>query len=261
MEKISVNTSYQFLLVKDLRLGNYQRKLDMPKVKKMADEFDETLLGTISVSKRNGQYFVIDGQHRVILAKTKGLRGLMALIYEGFSYEEEAILFNRLNNANGEQKRLRKTDIFRASVEAKDVVAIDIKNIVESVGFRISETSAANTIAAVNTIIKIYKRYGGQGLHDVLKLSKDTWNGEKYSLNNMVLEGMAEFLNIYSSEPNFSIDSFINQLSKVDSIKVLREAKGDNTTNYSNIKMMNTLIKYYNLRLRKKLQNKHYSIG
>lgn len=261
MNKDSIKTSYQFLPVKDLRLGNYQRKPDMMKIKKMASEFDKTLLGTITVSKRDEQYYVIDGQHRVILAKTLGVKGLMALVYEGLTYEEEAEYFNRLNNANGEQKRLRKTDIFRACVEAKEATALDIKSIIESTGFRISEASANNTISAIGTIEKIYKKYGGQGLKDTLQLSKRTWNGERYSLNNMVLEGIAEFLNIYTAQPNFSADTFVNQLSKVDPLKILREAKGDNTTNSSNIKMMNTLFKYYNARLRKKIVNKHYILG
>lgn len=260
MKKATVKTSYHYLQTKDLRLGNYQRKVDMTKVKKMADEFDETLIGTITVSKREGLYFVIDGQHRVMLAKTLGIDGLMSLVYEGLTYEEEANYFNRLNNANGEQKRLRRTDIFNASVEAKDPKSTDIKNIIEGLGFRISEASGDNIITAIGTIEKIYKKYGGEGLKETLKISKDTWNGERYSLNNMVLDGMAEFLNIYDKEPNFDKKTFITQLSKVAPIKIQREAKGDMSTNSSNVKIMNTLLKYYNLRLRKRLMNKHYSM-
>jgi hypothetical protein len=189
-----------------------------------------------------------------------GLDGLMALIYEGLTYEQEADYFKKLNNANGEQKRVRKTDIFKASVEAKEANAVDIKNIIESLGFRISETTGNNIITAVGTIEKIYKKYGAQGLNNTLKISKDTWNGERYSLNNMVLEGIAEFLNIYTGKTNFSTDIFIKQLSKVDPIKINREARSDNTTNSSNAKVMNTLFRYYNLKLRKKLENQHYSM-
>lgn len=260
MEKISVKTSYQFLALNDLKLGNYQRKISIKDVKKMAIKFDETLLGTITVSKRDSQYFVIDGQHRVILAKTMKLKGLMALVYEGLTYEQEAEYFNKLNNANGEQKRLRRADIFKASVEAKEPVALDMKNIIESVGFKMSSTSGANTIAAVNTIIKIYRKYGEKGLYDTLKITKDTWDGERYSLNNMILEGIAEFLSIYSIGTNFSKDTFIKQLSKVDPVIILREAKGDNTTNNSKIKVMNTLFRYYNVRLKaNKISNKHFA--
>ena len=260
MKKASIKTSYRFLPTKDLKLGNYQRKVDMVRIKKMADEFDETLIGTITVSSRNGFYYVIDGQHRVMLAKTKGLNGLMALVYEGLTYEEEATYFNRLNNANGEQKRLRKTDIFKASVEAKDIVAVDIKNIIESLGFRISEASGTNAITAIGTIEKIYRKCGAQELKDTLKLLKDTWNGERYSLNNMMLDGITEFLSIYTGQPNFSTSVFISQLSKIDPKKIHREAQGDTTTNNSNVKIMNTLFKYYNVKLRKKLENKHYSM-
>lgn len=261
MKKSSIVTSYRFLLVKDLRLDKYQRALSMPTVKKMADEFDKNKLGTITVSKRDGKYFVVDGQHRVVLAKTLEIKGLMALVYEGLTYEEEAELFNSLNNAHGEQRRLTRADIFKASVEAKETTEVDIKNIVESLGFKITRKSRDNSIGAIASVTKVYRKYGGQGLYDILELLKKTWNGERYSLNNKMIEGAAEFLNIYFNEPHFSTKTFINQLSKIAPVKVVREANEDNTTNNTKVKMMNTLFRYYNQRLKNKIKNKHYSIG
>ncbi|MDF2881550.1 MAG: hypothetical protein K0R54_2107 [Clostridiaceae bacterium] len=260
MKKTSIKTSYQFLLVKDLRLAKYQRPLEMSRVKKYASEFDKTLLTPIVVSKRNGFNYVVDGQHRTVLAKTMGLDGLMALVYEGLTYEEEADYFKKLNNANGEQKKVSKIDMFNASVEAKDIRALDIKAIIEDLGFRMAKTSGNNTITAMNTLEKMYDKYGAQGLKDTLILSKNTWNGETYSLNNQVISGLASFLNIYSGQPNFSAKTFIKQLSSVPSQRVHSEAKGDITTRNFNVKIMNTLLKYYNLKLRKRLENKHYSM-
>lgn len=261
MEKTSIKTSYQFLLVKDLRLDKYQRDLKMHKIKKYASEFDSTLLTPIVVSKRNGFYYVVDGQHRTVLAKTMGLDGLMALVYEGLTYEQEADYFTKLNNADGQQTKVDKVDIFKAQVEAKNIRALDIKNITENLGFRIAKAKGNNTISAMNTLEKIYDKYGAEGLKNTLKLLKDTWNGETYSLNNQIMSGTAAFLNIYTRESNFSTKTFIKQLSSVPSQRVHSEAKGDITTNNFDVKIMNTIFKYYNLKLRKRLDNKHYSMS
>lgn len=255
-------TYYKFISVNDLRLGKYQRVItDMARIKKMSDVFDETLLGTITVSFRDGKNYVIDGQHRTVLSKIMKREGLMALVYEGLTYEQEAEYFNKLNGANGEQKKLRKSEVFNANVEAKDAMSIDIQAIIEELGFYLSATSGDNSIAAIGTVEKIYKKRGSQGLKEVLQLTRDTWNGEKYSLNNQVLDGISEFLNIYRGDINFSNKTFIRQLSKIDPLKIVREAKNDTSTSKGTVKMMNTLLKYYNVRMQKKLINQHYLLG
>jgi len=260
MENASVKTNYQLVNVNELSLGKYQRTVKIQKVKSMAKSFDKTLLGTITVSKREGQLFVIDGQHRVVLARIKRLKELMALVYEGLSYEEEAEYFNKLNGANGEKLRLSKAEIFNASIESKENTSLEIKNIVEEFGFKISPASGTNSIAAINTVEKIHKKYGVHHLHNTLRLLKGTWNGETYSLNNLMINGVSEFLIIYSSEIDFNLKTFTSQLSKVDPKIIVRESKSDTSTDNTAVRMMNTLLKYYNKNLRnKRLENKHFA--
>lgn len=259
---MNVKTYYKLIPNNELRLGKYQRTItDMARVKKMSESFDETLLGTITVSKRDEKYYVIDGQHRVVLSKILKREGLMALVYEGLTYEQEAKYFNKLNGANGEQKRLRKSEVFNANVEAKDSMSIDIQAIANDLGFVLSATTGDNSIAAIGTVEKIYKKYGAQGLKEVLTLVRDLWDGERYSLNNQMLEGIAEFLNIYRGDTNFGRKILIRQLSKVDPIKIVRESKNDTSTSKSTVRVMNSLFKYYNTRMQKKLTNQHYLLG
>ena len=259
MKKSTVKTNYEFIPIDKLQIDKYQRTVKMQKVRAMAEKFDETLLGTITVSRREGKIFVIDGQHRVLLAKLMNLDGLMALVYEGLAYEEEAKYFNKLNGANGEQIRLSTSDIFDANVEAKDKTSLEIKEIVESVNFKIAKASGNNNIVAINTIIKIYKKHGGNHLFTLLKLIRDTWGGESNSLNNLILSGVSEFLKVYITETNFSTATFVRQLSKVDPIKIIRESKADTTTDKTNVKTMNSLFKYYNYNLKSnRLTNEHY---
>lgn len=256
---MNIKTSYEVVRVNELRLDNYQRVLNMAKVKEFATKFDITQLGTITVSKRNGNLYIVDGQHRVVLAKMVKVTELMAVVYEGMTYEEEAELFNKLNGAHGEKTNLRKSDIFNASIEAKDPKALDIKFIVEKLGFRISSTSGTNCLAAINAIEKIYNKYGNIHLYNTLKLIKDTWYGESNSLSSLMLTGVSEFIKIYSGQNNFNESTFINQLSKVTAKKVIADSKDDKTTNKVAVRTMNTLFMHYNKSLRtKKLENKHF---
>jgi len=259
--KNTVQTNYQVVMINELCLGDYQRSVKTQKIKEMNEKFDANLLGTITVSRRDGLLYVIDGQHRVALARIKGLKALMALVYEGLTYEEEAEYFNKLNGANGEKTRLTTGDIFHANVEAKDEGAVEIKNMIEKVGFKIAKANGKNIITAVGEVQKIYNKFGGQHLFESLALIKETWNGETYSLNNLMLRGVSEFLKIYSKELDFSTQTFVKQLSKIKPIKLVREMKADTTTDKSAVKAMNTLLFYYNKSLRtKKLENKHFNL-
>jgi hypothetical protein len=255
--KSTPNTSIQLLKVGDLRLGKYQRALNATWVKEKSKVFDRNLMGTILVSFRNGQYYVIDGQHRTILAKRNGINEVMALVYNGLSYEEEAKLFVLTNT---QKTRVTKIDRFNGEVEAKDTDVVEMKNIIENNGFRTSKTSGKNAVSAIGEVQKIYKKYGSYHLQQTLALIRQTWNGETYSLNNIMLGGVSEFLKIYGDDPDFSIKTFAAQLSRVDPIKVVRESQSDTTTDKVYVKTMNALLKYYNKGLRaKKLENRHFS--
>lgn len=257
MKSNSAKTSYQLINVRDLMLGDYQRSIRTSWIKDKAQNFEAGLLGTITVSQRNGQYYIVDGQHRTILARKNGMNELMALVYEGLKYEEEAELFYKLNTAIN---RATPLDAFNAKVEARDKDAVEIKNIVESVGFVVRGGSIKNYVSAIGEVQRIHKKYGAFHLSQLLSAIKQAWDGEPYSLNNYMLRGLSEFIKIYENEDDFSIKTLVNQLSKVDPKRAVAEAKADLTTDKRTVKMMNTLFKYYNKSLRtKRLENKHFS--
>lgn len=259
--KTVTNRRYAYIELKDLSTEIYQRPIDILSIKKKVQVFDEMLLGTITVSYRDGKYNVIDGQHRTILCKAMGIRGIMALIYEGLSLEEEAKYFNALNGANGESKRINNADAFNANIVAQDESSLDIQEAIESAGLKLNKRQGFKTIASYGTVTKLYRQNGKAHLGRTLKLIADTWGGETYSLNNHMLIGVAEFLKVYSEVEAFSEKTFIKQLSKIEPSKIVREIKADTTTTVTKVKAMNSLFKYYNSGLRKNiLENMHFAL-
>lgn len=250
-------TSYpQLISIDSLKLDGYQRNIKPSKIKKMTKEFDEELLGAITVSYRDGVYYVVDGQHRVMLCNIMRVKTIYAIIHTGLTKEEEAELFIKLNQ---NQTKVTKAEVFDAKVVAKDKMALLIKSIVKQNGFKMGKATGTNIIAAYGAIENIIKKFGIEHLDRTLRVSRAAWNGEIQSANNYMLKGLSTFISIYDNDPNYSDERLIKQLSKHMASKLLAEMKADLTTNKLEVKAMNTILKYYNSKLTKTLTNQHFN--
>ena len=83
--------------------AEYQRKLQMGKVKQMVAEFNGIIVNPPKVSYRDGRYIVIDGQHTIVGLKT--LNGgndlpILCRVYVGLTKEEEALVFAQQTGAS-----------------------------------------------------------------------------------------------------------------------------------------------------------------
>jgi hypothetical protein len=185
----------------------------------------------------------------------------MALVYEGLTKKQEAVYFKKLNGANGEIRRLRKTDIHNASVAADDKTALEIQSVAEKYGFSIDASKRDNQLAAISTVEKIYKKFGLQILDDTLVVLRMTWNGDKKSLDGIMLEGIAEFMNFYRNDAIYSHKSFVSKMQRVSPVQILREAITDTSATTKSTRVVNTLFRYYNKGNQYKLDNKHYMLG
>jgi hypothetical protein len=264
--KNNIKSSYQFLPINLLKLDEYQRRWELSDtawVKEKSECFDPRLLGTITVSKRDGSYYVIDGQHRVMLCKAVKRDGIMALVYEGLTKIHEASYFKKLNGANGEIRKLKKTQIHSASVVAEEKMAVEIQQTAEKYGFVIESSKRNNTVAAISVVEKVYKKYGLQILDDTFSLLRATWNGDKKSLDAEVIEGVAGFISTYKTDAFYNPRTFVAKLQKIAPIVISREAFADTSASAKYARVINVLFKYYNHNNTSKtrLANKHYTLG
>ena len=85
----------------------YQRPVKDCDVDKLVREWDPRLLTPLVVSYRDGRYNLVDGQHRVCaMRKKNGGKDVTALcrVYHGLTYEQEAELYYKLDQAKGHQR-------------------------------------------------------------------------------------------------------------------------------------------------------------
>ena len=83
--------------------AEYQRRLQMSKVKRMVAEFNGIIVNPPKVSYRDGRYIVIDGQHTIVGLKTlNGGKDLFIVcrVYTGLTKEEEALVFAEQTGAS-----------------------------------------------------------------------------------------------------------------------------------------------------------------
>lgn len=91
---------------------SYQRTISA-NVKKLMAEWDNGKCNFLLVSYRDGYFYVLDGQHRMEVAKSKGLTELPCEILTNLTREEEALIFARQNR---NVTKLNPFDTYKANL-------------------------------------------------------------------------------------------------------------------------------------------------
>ena len=175
--------------------SGYQRVTNPAQVDSIVNKFDETKLGTLTVSKRDGKYHIIDGAHRSKTLRKPGYTHAPCVVLTGLTFEQEAEYFRSQN----EDKRLIKPfEFFRAGLVADDEQCVRIYRIVKSNGFRIGTgTKDFFKIATIQALFTIVGEYGYEILDDTLCLLACTWSGVDKASQAESLLGTAEFVSRY----------------------------------------------------------------
>ena len=166
----------------------------MTRVKRYSKFFDWDIFGVPLVSLRNGEYWIVDGQHRVELLKLLGVEEVMCQIICGLTYEQEAEKFVKLNSERG---GLTSNQKFHARVEGKDDTALVLVGILQKYGFRYAKTAGLkkdNYISAIACVENIYKSRGGEHLGRVLSILRESWFGVHSSLIRDLIVGISTFV-------------------------------------------------------------------
>jgi hypothetical protein len=128
---------YKHLLLVD---DSYQRSASPAKVKKIASEWSWVACSVIVVAQRaSGEFFVIDGQHRVIAAKQRSdISDLPCVVFEIDDIADEARGFL---NVNTERKPMASIGKFKASIAASDPLAVFVNDTLVGLDIKIRNDS------------------------------------------------------------------------------------------------------------------------
>lgn len=147
-------SSTQWIRADHIRIDpDAQRALRPEWVRFLAENFDETKLGIIHVSRRRDAFYAMDGQHRIFACRLRGepTRLLECKVYEGLTKPEEAQIFNGINTT----KAVRYFDQFRVRLNY-DADAQAILKMIEAVGLKLSDQAVDGNITAVKACEDVY---------------------------------------------------------------------------------------------------------
>jgi hypothetical protein len=115
----------------------YQRTAVVSKVRLISASWSWVAFGALIIGVRNGEYWVIDGQHRVLAARNRSdVQLLPCVIFETESIEQEARGFL---DANTGRKPITGIDRFRASISAGEETAMNVDRVFRSLGISVSD--------------------------------------------------------------------------------------------------------------------------
>lgn len=155
----------------------YQRDLTPKSVKAIAgmvSGWDWELAGALTVKPVDGGFFeVIDGQHRAIAAKTRGIPQLLAVVGKAADVQVRATMFVRLNTL---RTGVSASQRHKAAVAAGDETAKRIEACAKRAGAEVLGTPPSGSLfsvgqtVAVSALARALKVAGDAGLTRVLRI-------------------------------------------------------------------------------------------
>ena len=203
----------------------YQRPTEPERVRSIVSQFDPALVNLLKVSARDGHYYVFDGGHTLAALRTvNGKKDFPVLckIYYGLTYEEEAVLFAK---QQGNAKKVGIPYKLRALEAAGDLETVDFLERTRKSGFEIAPGSRVvrdGNISAVKRAYDAYKQLGAERYEELMRLVKETWNGEAWSVGQSMMGGLYEFYRTYGNVIRES--RFVSKLAGVSRNAIDREA-------------------------------------
>lgn len=232
----------------------YQRPIRERKLKKLMENWDPRLMDPPVVSYRDGQFYLVDGQHRIIALRRmhNGDITVPCKLYYGLTYQQEAELCYKLDQSREHLSAAQSTN---ALVESgTDPEVMEIYGLLASNGFTwaLDKTTPGNyEVIAVRAVISAYHLLGSAAFDRMLYMMAMAWKGAPCSLKANFISGMALFVKTYETE--LENQAAITRLSAIDPEEVLRRGKTDFSTNRSALRYGRVLLKLYNRQRGRKL--------
>lgn len=186
---------------------SYQRQISLSFVKKIIGKFDKSLIGILRVvTRKNGTFSVVDGQHRLAVLKTMGYDSIPCLVYPEITMQEETMMFHDLNQSI---HKLTSLEDFWALVGAGDKDSIAILEVIEKNGLKVSKRSGdregqKQSISAIGIVRQIVRNYKLDILDKSLNFITKVWPANGESLTGQLMEGIAIFTKRHSNNPVYS---------------------------------------------------------
>lgn len=166
----------------------------------LAANLDLNKLGFPIVNHRDGNYWVLDGQHRIYALKENGFEhdNLDCEVYEGLTDAEMADIFL----GRDARKAVDPYSKFHIACTAGHKRETDIRRTVETQGLKVSKARGESCVGAVSALARVYDRDGVVVLGQALRTIKNAYGGDPDAFDASVIDGIALIFNRYNGQTN-----------------------------------------------------------
>lgn len=179
-----------------LEVPSFQRP-EQRNVKRIAENWDESKCGAITVSYIEGRFYVTDGQNRLAAARLIGKEDIYCMIVQE-TYEESARRFAAQDENKVKVSRYSK---FLALKEANDKVAMGIYDVCQRMQIRLDPDvqSAQDRLRCMSEVEKIYLIGGPEGLMWVFEtIDKLKWRYSIGAYKSPIISGLGSVYEKFS---------------------------------------------------------------
>lgn len=174
-----------------------QRELRPGWVADIASSMNIDMLGTPELSYRDGHFFIIDAQHRIEAIKKWNGPGwenvaLDCWVWTGLTEKDEAEMFLELNH----KLNVNVFENFKIALQAGRQTETNIACIVQNQNLVVSKQETPGAVRAVGTLIKVYKRDGGDSLGRALAMARDAFGDPGFEAT--VIDGFGQVCQRYN---------------------------------------------------------------
>ncbi len=199
---IGLPPSPQFLAIASLKVDDtYQRSIEggasQKLINKIAENWDWRLCLPLLVSRRGGELFVIDGQHRLEGAKLRhDIPHLPVVVFDFDDEKAEAELFVQ---ANRSRRSMSKLDEFYAALVAGDKRAIEVNEVVTAAGLAVGRVPAwqywkPGEVVFISSIQRLLKSAGRPTVQSALNMIGRAFEGSVLISGGAIFEGLVAFM-------------------------------------------------------------------
>jgi len=167
---------------------SYQRDLTPGKIKEITAEWKWVSFGALVIGERDGVYWAIDGQHRLLAAQRRSdITLLPCVVFKTEGIREEARAFIEINSNRKPVSAIAK---HRAKTVAGDEIALFVSQELDALGLKISKT--CKTTGQINSIAWCCKRAKDdrEAFSKVLSLTAALCQKDKMPVPERLLEAL-----------------------------------------------------------------------
>lgn len=227
----------------------YQRDIRVDFVKNAIENFKANNVDPVHVSYRDGKYYVIDGQHTILILE--GVNGgkpvdVNCVIHKGMTYTDEADYYTEQY-----EKKHRHTynEMQTSKYEAGRQAACEIAEKLRAVGARMPYDRKATSGIKIGAVKRTQKAYEKDADCTILAVRclTDAYRGRIKSLSGDIVAGTMEFIRMYKDE--IVLDKLTEALSECTPQVISNTAK--NLRMSYPINWTETLRDKYNRKIRR----------